>query len=335
MAEPGPWVRLGSFVFDPTTGELECIDDGGKQRLSPQPAQLLALLIEHAGELVPHPVIRARLWGEVAVDFEQGLHFCVRQVRAALGDQAASPVYVENLPRRGYRLLVPVEPLAPQPTGAEMAGEPEPAAATSPLTEVAATTDDTTTRPPTRIQWMLVAAIVALFTMIAAGLVSVWFAGRATSPSAVAQQRVKEAAPDGGARSVAIMSFRPADDLDLEGDPVAIAEHILLRLGQVDVERLAVVGPTTTESYGSGLGAVRQLAETITVDYVLNGRWLPGDARPELLVELIRVVDGAHVWVKRFEPESDYEAVAEQAATATLAVLGLTVSGGTDDHTEP
>jgi len=97
-------VRLGDFRFDPTSGELRRLDGSGVQRLAPQPARLLTLLVEKAGGVASHQEIRARLWPEVQVDFEQGLHFCVRQVRAALGDEANAPRYIATVPRRGYRL---------------------------------------------------------------------------------------------------------------------------------------------------------------------------------------------------------------------------------------
>ena len=43
------------------------------------------------------------------MDFEQGLNFCIRQIREALGDTADSPQFIETLPRRGYRFLMPVK----------------------------------------------------------------------------------------------------------------------------------------------------------------------------------------------------------------------------------
>jgi TolB-like protein len=54
--------------------------------------------------------IRERIWcGNTFVDFEQGLNFCIRQIREAVGDTADSPRFIETLPRRGYRFLLPVE----------------------------------------------------------------------------------------------------------------------------------------------------------------------------------------------------------------------------------
>jgi eukaryotic-like serine/threonine-protein kinase len=100
--------RFGVFELDPRGGELW--KAGVRTRLQPQPARVLTLLVTRAGELVTREEIQHEVWPEgTFVDFEQSLNFCIRQIRTALGDQAATPRYVETLPRRGYRLLVPVE----------------------------------------------------------------------------------------------------------------------------------------------------------------------------------------------------------------------------------
>ena len=61
--------------------------------------------MQRQGAVVSREEIRERLWPDTHVDFDASLHFCIRQVRAALGDSAAEPRYVENVPRRGYRLV--------------------------------------------------------------------------------------------------------------------------------------------------------------------------------------------------------------------------------------
>ena len=105
LPSPGPY-RFGDFTFDPDSGELS--GASGATRLQPQVAALLAVLIEHAGAVVSRAELQARLWPETNVEFDDGLNFCVRQLRLALGDDASSPRYVETLPRRGYRFLPPV-----------------------------------------------------------------------------------------------------------------------------------------------------------------------------------------------------------------------------------
>lgn len=105
--------RFGEFEFDAGSHELRRADGGDVQRLAPQPAQLLQLLAERGGAVVTREEIRQRLWPETHVDFDASLHFCVRQVRAALGDSANEPRYIQNVPRRGYRLMPAVNVAVP------------------------------------------------------------------------------------------------------------------------------------------------------------------------------------------------------------------------------
>jgi DNA-binding winged helix-turn-helix (wHTH) protein len=74
-------------------------------RLEPQPAALLALLAANAGEVVTHERIRQAIWGDAThVNFRESVHYCIRQVRLALGDRARASRYIDTIPRRGYRL---------------------------------------------------------------------------------------------------------------------------------------------------------------------------------------------------------------------------------------
>jgi TolB-like protein len=100
-------LRFGVFELDAESGELR--KDGALVRLPPQPLRLLTLLARHAGEVVARGEIRGQLWGAgTFVDYEQGVNHCIRQIRGALGDEAAQPRYIQTLPRRGYRFLPPV-----------------------------------------------------------------------------------------------------------------------------------------------------------------------------------------------------------------------------------
>ena len=79
-------------------------------KLPPQPFKVLELLVRRSGEVVTRDEIREHVWpGDTFVDFEQGLNFCIRQIREALGDTADAPRFIETLPRRGYRFLMPVK----------------------------------------------------------------------------------------------------------------------------------------------------------------------------------------------------------------------------------
>jgi Tol biopolymer transport system component/DNA-binding winged helix-turn-helix (wHTH) protein len=104
----GPLVlRFGVFELSVKTGELR--KAGALINLPPQPVKVLALLASHQGELISREDIQQQVWGDnTFVDFDHGLNFAITKIRAALGDNADKPRYVETLPRRGYRFIAPV-----------------------------------------------------------------------------------------------------------------------------------------------------------------------------------------------------------------------------------
>ncbi|HEY5177168.1 MAG TPA: tetratricopeptide repeat protein [Terriglobales bacterium] len=100
-------LRFGVYELNLATEELR--KGGTPVKLSPQPFQLLALLASRAGQVVTREEIQQQLWDEETfVDFEQGMNHCIKQIRNVLNDNADAPLYVETLPRRGYRFLAPV-----------------------------------------------------------------------------------------------------------------------------------------------------------------------------------------------------------------------------------
>ena len=101
-------IRFGVFEVDLRSEELR--RQGLRLRLPNQSFQVLALLLEHPGELVTREELRDKLWpADTFVDFDHGVNAAVNRLREALGDSAESPRFVETLPRRGYRFIVPVE----------------------------------------------------------------------------------------------------------------------------------------------------------------------------------------------------------------------------------
>ncbi len=100
-------LRFGPFELHTGVGELR--HQGDLVKLAPQPLKVLEILARRGGEVVTRTEIREKVWREdTFVDFEQGLNFCIRQIREALGDTADAPRYIETLPRKGYRFVMPV-----------------------------------------------------------------------------------------------------------------------------------------------------------------------------------------------------------------------------------
>lgn len=157
-------VRFGVFEVDLEAGELH--KNGLKVKLQEQPFQVLALLLERAGEVVTGEELCASLWPDgTFVEFDRSLNIAVNKIREALGDSAASPRFVETVPRRGYRFIAPVEKLGPAPPAGATAAPPSPP------------------RRRVRAAWMVLPAAVA-----AVGAV-LWYSGWRT-PGEKASPRI-------------------------------------------------------------------------------------------------------------------------------------------------
>jgi DNA-binding winged helix-turn-helix (wHTH) protein len=103
-----PAVSFGDCDLDLETGELR--RRGAVVALERQPAVVLLMLVSRAGRLVPRSDLKAALWpGNVHVDFDGGLNYCIRQLRAALDDDARRPRFLETVPRQGYRFIAALE----------------------------------------------------------------------------------------------------------------------------------------------------------------------------------------------------------------------------------
>lgn len=93
-------------------------------RLQEQPFQILQLLIARPGVVVTREELRDRLWPDgTFVDFEHSLNAAIKRLRAALGDDAKVPRYIETLPRRGYRWIASAIPYTTDRRARCMAGQ--------------------------------------------------------------------------------------------------------------------------------------------------------------------------------------------------------------------
>jgi Tol biopolymer transport system component/DNA-binding winged helix-turn-helix (wHTH) protein len=127
MASPGTQqgiIRFGPFALDPTDRELR--KRGIPVRLQPQQFAVLLMFAQRAGQIVSRDEIHQHIWGtDTFVDFERGINFSINQIRAALGDDADKPRYIETIPRRGYRFIAATEN-----------GEPRDSASTTPIAQI-------------------------------------------------------------------------------------------------------------------------------------------------------------------------------------------------------
>ena len=135
MAAPSParFFRFGAFQLDLRARELR--KNGIKVRVPDQSVQVLAMLLEHPGEVVTREELHQQLWPNgTIVEFEHSIYAAIKRLRQALDDSGEAPRYVETLPRLGYRFIGPIEQApcgAEQEQAREEAGPVEPEAGPS------------------------------------------------------------------------------------------------------------------------------------------------------------------------------------------------------------
>jgi len=102
------YLRFGPFTLDLVSHELW--NDGHRVHLQEKPFEILVVLMERPGELVTRDELRDRLWpSDTFVDFEHSINTAIKKLRDALNDHAEDPVFIETLPKRGYRFITKAE----------------------------------------------------------------------------------------------------------------------------------------------------------------------------------------------------------------------------------
>ena len=98
---------FGDFRADSRSGQLTKY--GLRIKLQEKPFQILVYLLAHPGHVVTREDLRVSIWGtDTYLDFDHSLNIAVNKLREALCDSAETPLYIETLPRRGYRFIAPV-----------------------------------------------------------------------------------------------------------------------------------------------------------------------------------------------------------------------------------
>lgn len=285
-------VQFGLFDFNPDTGELR--KAGEIIRLQAQPAKVLAVLLRHAGELVSRQELQQQVWGDNFVEFDQGLNFCIRQIRIALGEQAESPLFIETVPRQGYRFIAPIS----QPERKVEAVETTPA----PVAPEPA-------KPKQR--WWIGAVIAGLVLFSVA--LAFWWKPRQTASPASARKMLVVLPFDN-------LSSDPAQDIFSDG----LTEELITQLSRLNPPRLGVIARTSAWRYRREKKPVDQIKRELSVDYLLEGSVRAEGEMLRITAQLIRADDQTHVWAQSFDrSQKDLLNVQQEVSQAVAQALSL------------
>ena len=284
MVHPLPkTLRIGDWFVNPLSGEIARGEE--RVRLEARTMRLLLCLAETPGEVVSIDALLNQVWSGVVVT-PDSVYQAVAALRRLLGDDAKQPAYIVTVPRLGYRLVAPVEPLTDAPP------VPRPARASS-----------------------RVHVVLALGILIVVGsLVYYLIAAR----NAAGQAATDAAA---GPKTIAVLPFLDLTD-GMSEEPFAdgMTEELIDKLSKV--KGLRVPAPTASFYFKGKQLTVAEIARSLRVSYVLDGSVRKSGDTLRVAARLVRADDGYVVWSEHYDrPVDDKLMVQDDIASEVTSAL--------------
>lgn len=300
--------RFGPFETDLLSGELR--KHGLKIKLQDQPFQVLALLIQRPGEIISRQELRQRLWpANTFVDFDVGLNNAIKRLRAALSDEAGTPRYVETLPRRGYRLIVPVENVETHQ------GAPSQESISSAYGQQVAEPIFPSRFPLpddpklSFLRWSTTVMVAAVLAILASGL---WWGFR---------QGI-------GDYKIAVLPFKnlnpePGSDYFSDG----LTDEIINNLSAID--GLEVKSQTSSFFFKDKPRNIHEVGAQLGATLVLEGSVLRSGDKLRINARLVRVSDDHPLWSNSFDRElKDVFSIQDEISRSIVNELRLKLQRG-------
>jgi TolB-like protein/DNA-binding winged helix-turn-helix (wHTH) protein/Flp pilus assembly protein TadD len=277
-------LRFGVFELDLRAGELR--KHGLRVRLQEQPIQLLAMLLEHPGEVVTREELQKKLWpADTFVDFDHGLNKAISKIREALSDSAESPRFVETVARRGYRFLAEVKVAdAATARSPELATLPHPVGETGDRPGLAAKT-----AMPGHLLSSLAWKISAFVLLLLVASLAAWEFHFWNRPSLVI-------------RSLAVLPLESlSSDASQDYFADGMTDELISDLGQISA--LRVISRTSVMAYKHARKTLPQIARELNVDAVVEGTVLRSGDQVRITAQLIEASTDKHLWSQSYQGE--------------------------------
>jgi TolB-like protein/DNA-binding winged helix-turn-helix (wHTH) protein len=279
----GRKLRFGVFEADLRAGELR--KNGVRIRLQEQPFHVLSVLLERAGEVVSRDEICREVWGEQTfVEFDCALNTAIKKIRIAIGDDAATPRFIETVPKRGYRFIAPLQT--------------ELAVLENSVTDVVLNTPPVI---PSRV-WRA-AGVFVMIVLAGLGLMHLGSRSRGVREA----RRIV----------LAVLPFENASgDAAQEALCDGITQEVITQLGRSDPGRLGVAARNKILSYRHSAKAASQIGKELGADFVMEGNLRRDGPHVRVTAELIRASDEVRMWGDEFDGLDDDGALAVETELA-------------------
>jgi TolB-like protein/DNA-binding winged helix-turn-helix (wHTH) protein/Tfp pilus assembly protein PilF len=282
--------QVGRWLIQP---KLNSISGNGKTvHIEPKVMQVLVCLAEHAGEVVEKERLIHAVWAYTFVT-DDVLTRAISELRHVFEDDPHEPRFIQTIPKGGYRLIAPVEVVAP---------------VSSPAISTART-------PPLQ-RWVLVLAALTLIVLAGLGVYL------------VRQRPARQEKAGAGKIMLVVLPFD-----NLSGDPEqeyfsdGITEEMTAQLARLQPERLAVIGRASAMTYKGAKKTIHQIGTELHVQYVLEGSVRRVGERVRITAQLVEVGDQTHVWAQSYERDlRDILALQADVARAIANEIELKVT---------
>ena len=279
-------VRFGVFEADLRARQLH--KAGVRVKVQLQPFQILEMLLRRPGAVVTREELRAQLWpADTFVEFEHSLNSAIKKLRDALGDHANSPIFIETLPRLGYRFIAPAVPLTALGRNSELI----PAVTNNHIgTEAVAEELPSVRAQPSvwamRQLWM--ASVVVIAVAIAAWVT--WRLGHRTITSA----------------SVESLAVLPLENIS--GDPAqdylaaGVTDELITSLGRMG--SLRVISRTSVMQYKGVHKPLTEIARQLNVGAIVEGTVSRSGDQIRVAAQLIQPGVERHLWAQSYQRDA-------------------------------
>ena len=299
--------RFGDWQAFPSRNLLRGRD--GEVRLEPKVMRVLECLASHAGQVVERDALLESVW-EGRSFSDEPLSRCIFELRRALGDSRSDPTYIETIPKRGYRLIAPVEPLSQEAVAAAEAGAANAGRRFTP------------------------AAVLGFGALVALVLIGLVMFENFRAPPGASVPEIEVQSPqvvgittrkDASVYSIAVLPFANfSSDPEQEYFSDGLSEEILNLLAKVP--SLKVIGRSSSFAFKGKNEDLRDIGEALGVKTVLEGSVRRSGDRLRITAQLIDVADGSEIWSESYDRTmTDVFAIQDDVAAAIIEALQMHV----------
>ena len=287
LSNPHPVYSFGPFRVDFESCEIH--KHGIRLHVQNQPVRVLWFLVEQPGRLVTRQELQEKLWpGHSAEEVDDSLNSTVKKLREALGDDAGKPLYIETIPRRGYRFIAPIQTELP-----EKLSDEKQASSVEPSWLTAETAVQATALSDGLLGWRRYqkpGTIGLLTVIVIAGFLSV-------------TAFLKRAGADAQIHSIAVLPFEnlsgdSSQDYFAEG----LTDAVTTDLAQIGAVK--VISRSSANHYRKDYKPLVKIGQELGVDAVVEGTVARSGNRVRVNARLVSTGDDRNLWAQSFERDT-------------------------------